>query len=326
MMTTRWSLPLLLLWGPSLARQACAQEYRNLDAGFPIRVEDATVTERYALDLDLANFRFDALSAGRKRVQLEPSLSYGLFPGTEVWLRVPTYFRERTISPRTGIAGIGTGAMYQLNMETFRIPAVAIASEVFIPTGPNALPPSYSFKTAFTRSFTPGRIHFNAGVSSYATRIVVTDCLPLIQGSTCPATFSGTPLPPLDGPCAMAPESDTPSAWVPSMHTFPAVFVLPMVAEKPRVVTHAHWLIGAAADKSFPLSSIIFLGDIFAERFEGIGRKTDWTAELGTRKQLNPQAVFAGAIGRHFRGTTTASFFILGATLSRPLQLFGDVR
>ena len=49
---------MVLLLGPSLARPAHAQaEYRNLDAGFPVRVEDATVTERYAFDLDLANIR-----------------------------------------------------------------------------------------------------------------------------------------------------------------------------------------------------------------------------------------------------------------------------
>ncbi|HEY4953582.1 MAG TPA: hypothetical protein VII02_01725 [Gemmatimonadaceae bacterium] len=45
-----------LLLGPSLAHPAHAQAgYRNLDAGFPVRVEDATVTERYAFDLDLTS-------------------------------------------------------------------------------------------------------------------------------------------------------------------------------------------------------------------------------------------------------------------------------
>ena len=92
-MMTRWLL--LVLLGLPLARSAQAQaEYRNLDAGFPVRVEDATVTERYAFDLDLANIRFDALSGNRKRLQLEPQFSYGILPYTEMWLRVPVYYRE----------------------------------------------------------------------------------------------------------------------------------------------------------------------------------------------------------------------------------------
>ncbi|HEY4955770.1 MAG TPA: hypothetical protein VII02_12885 [Gemmatimonadaceae bacterium] len=46
---TRWPLLLVLLL-PSLARSAQAQaEYRNLDAGFPVRVEDATVARFWSL-------------------------------------------------------------------------------------------------------------------------------------------------------------------------------------------------------------------------------------------------------------------------------------
>ncbi|HST08417.1 MAG TPA: hypothetical protein VLJ83_09595, partial [Gemmatimonadaceae bacterium] len=61
--------------------------YRNLDAGFPVRVEDATVTERYALDLDFLNFRYDELSDLRTRIQYEPRVSYGILPRTEAWIR-----------------------------------------------------------------------------------------------------------------------------------------------------------------------------------------------------------------------------------------------
>jgi hypothetical protein len=327
MTTTRWSLLLLSLLGPSLARRVCAQaEYRNLDAGFPVRVEDAAVTERYAFDLDLANIRFDALSAGRKRLQLEPRLSYGILPRTEVWLRLPTYYRERAISPRSGIAGVGFGGMYQLSLETLHLPAFAIASEAFVPTGPNALPASYSVKTAFTRSYTPGRIHFNASIASYASRIVASNCLPLPQGTVCPDTVESLGiLPPLDGPCAMGPvepRSFSPMNVVQQLPPAPSNAAATQTATG-RLVTHAHWLIGVGADKTLPLRSIIFLGDLFAERFEGIGRPVDWTAELGARKQLNPHIVLVGSVGRHAKGTNDSSFFILGATFSRALQLFG---
>ena len=157
-------------------RQVNAQaSYRNLDAGFPVRVEDAAVTERYALDLDLLNFRYDELSGLRTRFQYEPRVSYGILPRTEAWLRVAAFYRERDISPRKGIAGIGLGGMYQLTQETLHLPAVAIASETFFPTGPNALPPSYSVKTLFTSSVSSARIHLNASIASYAARLVPAD-------------------------------------------------------------------------------------------------------------------------------------------------------
>jgi hypothetical protein len=81
-------------------------------------------------------------------------------------------------------------------------------------------------------------------------------------------------------------------------------------------------MVGVAADKTLALRSIVFVADVFAERFEGIGRKTDLTAEAGARKQLTPTIVLTGGVGRHFRGSGTSSFLTLGATYSRPVQSF----
>jgi hypothetical protein len=77
-----------------------------------------------------------------------------------------------------------------------------------------------------------------------------------------------------------------------------------------------------ALDKALPLRSIVFVGDVFAERFEGIGRQVDMTAELGARKQLSPGVVLVGAVGRHFKGVNQSTFLVLGATYSRALQGF----
>jgi len=316
---------MLLLIGPPLARQACAQgDYRNLDAGFPVRIEDAIVTERYALDLDLANIRFDALSAGRKRLQFEPELSYGIFPRTEMWVRATTYYRERQITPRKGIAGVGVGGMYQLTVETLHVPALALSSEIFVPTGPNALPASYSLKTALTKSFTAVRVHLNASIASYASWIPASNCLPLIQGSVCGPAEGVAALPPLDGPCAMAPVNANEFYPMPaSLQSAPTTSNATAPPGSAGIVTHGHWLAGVGADKTLPLSSIVFVGDLFVEKFEGIGRTADWTTELGARKQLTPSVVVVGSVGRHFKGLNDSLFFVLGATLSRALQLFG---
>jgi hypothetical protein len=319
------AIPALALTLLGVAQHAAAQaEYRNLDGGFPVRIEDATVTERDALDLDLANFRFDALSADRRRVQIEPRLSYGILPRSEVWLRATAYYREAAITPRKGLAGVGIGAMYQFNLEHLRLPAMAISSEAFIPTGPAALPASYSARALLTKSFSSGRIHLNTSLASYATR-VPTNCLPLISGTVCRSDVSTIGIvPPLDGPCVIGLSADgaTATMYGSQAQTAPASATAQAASEK--LVTHSHWLVGVAADKTLPLRSILFVGDVFAERFEGIGRAIDWTSELGARKQISPRAVLVGALGRHFSGLNDSSFLILGATFGRALQIFGS--
>jgi hypothetical protein len=319
----QWSLVLVLALSP-LARQARAQsDYRNLDAGFPVRIEDAIVTDRYALNLDLANLRFDALSGGRRRLQLEPELSYGIFPRTEMWLRATGYYRERQVTPRKGIAGVGLGGMHQFTVETFSAPALALASEIFVPTGPRALPPSYSLKALLTRSSTWGRIHLNASLASYATRVLSSNCLPLPGGSTCSTGGPVASLPPLDGPCEMAPEAVSESPMRTDLQAAPATSNASAQNASSPVVTHAHWLAGIGADKTLPIKSVVFVGDLFVEQFEGIGRGPDWTTELGARKQVTPSVVVVGSLGRHFKGLNDSLFFVIGATFGRALQLFG---
>jgi hypothetical protein len=292
--------------------------YRNLDAGFPVRVEDATVTERYALDLDFVNFRFDALSDSRNRFQYEPRISYGMLPRTEVWGRLPSFYRERTATPRSGVAGFGVGAMYQLNLETLHVPALALATELFQPIGRDALPSAYSLRALLTRSFAPGRIHLNASIASFAVRVppslTVTCPGKVPPGSTC----GGVPLPPLDGPCSIGSQSMLAANFFCAAPE-PAALQSEQVALPGDIQNHAHWLLGAGFDKAFPLASTLLVTDIFAEKFEGLGRRTDVTAEIGTRHQFKPQVVIVGGLGRHFRGAGYSTFVTLGMTLSRSL-------
>jgi hypothetical protein len=311
---------LLLAAGSLYGGDARAQaSYRNLDAGFPVRVEDATVTERYALDLDFLNFRYDELSDLRTRLQYEPRVSYGILPRTEAWVRLPIFYRERTAIPRGGVAGFGVGAMYQLTLETLHVPALALASELFRPTGANALPASYSLRALLTRSYAPGRIHLNASIATFAVRagpsLTITCPGPPVPGSTC----GGSPLPPLDGPCSIGTSSTFNASFycgAPQSEMQSVLRALPG-----EIQTHNHWLLGAGIDKALPLRSTLLIGDFFAEKFEGIGRRTDLTAEVGARHQLRPQIVIAGALGRHFRGAGYSTFITMGMTFSHALQL-----
>jgi hypothetical protein len=85
------------------------------------------------------------------------------------------------------------------------------------------------------------------------------------------------------------------------------------------IQNHTHWLLGAGFDKAFPLASTLLVTDIFAEKFEGLGRRTDVTAEIGARHQFKPEVVINGGLGRHFRGAGYSTFVTLGMTFSHSL-------
>ncbi len=92
-------------------------------------------------------------------------------------------------------------------------------------------------------------------------------------------------------------------------------------ALKPGTNTNTHWLVAMGVDKSFPLRSVLIVADVFAERYEGIGRQTDWTAELGGRKQVSPRLVADLGIGRRFRGTSRSWFASFGTTITLALGI-----
>jgi hypothetical protein len=211
--------------------------------------------------------------------------------------------------------------MYQVNLESQHLPALALASEFFLPTGPNALPASYSFRAIVTRSFAAARLHFNGSIASYAVRAqpsLVITC----DGTTAPGTTcGGVTLPPLDGPCSIGAQS----SFAPAFYCDAPQSQMQAVSEAAlpgQVQNHGHWLLGVGFDRPFPLASTLLVADVFAEKFEGIGRKTDATGEIGMRRQMTPSVVVVGALGRHFAGAGFSTFITLGATISRPWQPF----
>src|SRR6266550_3243047 len=287
-------------------------EYRNIESGRPVRISDASPTERHSLDLDLTTVRVDRLSLGRYRLQVEPRISYGIFPRADISLRTLAFYREPSAVPRGTVAGVGIGGEYLVKMETLRSPAIALAGEAWAPTGPNASRPAYSVKGLLTRSFSSGRIHLNASYGTYAIRIPAP-----------PPGGSALVPPVVDGPCMMSPETD---GLRPRLFCMGIPIAIDSATRKivgalhPGTNTGVHWLAGIAADHTLPLQSIIFVGDVFAERYEGIGRPMDWTAELGGRTQITPRFVADLGVGRHFRGVSTSWFATFGTTISLALR------
>jgi hypothetical protein len=286
------------------ARSAGAQvDYRNLDAGRPTRIADATPTERRALEISLTSARFERLTLGRYRLQLEPRVAYGILPRTEISLRAPVYFYERAVSPRAGLGGFGIGGEHQVAIETLRLPAIAFSGEAFIPTGPNAVRTAFSGKALVTRTFSAFRAHLNGTVASFSYR-VPPGVEPII--------------PPFHGPCSI---SDAGGAWARASCSSPAALSSVAAAVEGEVRTEASWTAGLAIDHSFPLQSLMIVADVFRQKYGGIGRAADWTAEVGARKQVTRSLVVDGGLGRLFTGESRAWFLVFGTTFTRAGKL-----
>ena len=105
----------------------------------PGRIEDAEVTARYAFGFDVAPFEYQRLAGGATRLRAEPRFSYGLVPFTDIELRFPLVEiippDSRTGQFARGLAGIAVGAMHAFNLETWRVPAIAVGAEVSLPVG-----------------------------------------------------------------------------------------------------------------------------------------------------------------------------------------------
>jgi hypothetical protein len=78
----------------------------------------------------------------------------------------------------------------------------------------------------------------------------------------------------------------------------------------------SHWLAGIGLDHAWPLESLLLSGNVYAERFVGLYVPTDWTAEIGSRKQWTPRLVFDLGVVRHFSGVVRSTAATVGLTFT----------
>jgi hypothetical protein len=317
----------VVLLTPVFGRQVGAQaHYYNLDAGRPTRVEDAVPTERYGIDVHVAPFRLERLDDGTYRWRGEPKLSFGVLPMTSVELRAPIthLVRPRTAGRgTTALSGIGVGALRALNVETTRLPALALAGEALVPVGGfSSGRASYAIQMLATKTTPIVRTHLNASLGTYGVRAPRQIPAP---GPVCPPGFLPVPgggceefVVPPDVPCAMAPLGTRDGSHVPPAASqvvssrcsgAPAQ----QIAQRPYGL---RWSVGLGIDRTFPFQSMLIGADVFAERFLGLYPNIDWTAELGMRRQWSPQVVVDFGIARHFAGSTRSSSVTIGLTYS----------
>jgi hypothetical protein len=314
-------LHLSIAIGTSGASGAGAQtQYRNLDAGRPGRIEDAEATARYSLDVDLTPFQIERLTGGTTRYRAEPRVGYGILPFTEIELRIPIV----QVNPPSGgnaqsvggIAGVSLGALRAFNLETTSLPAFAASAEVSMPVG--TLAPtraSYLLKALLTKTTDLGRLHLNAGFGTYAIRAAPTSssggCSALRLQVPGDNTCGASPPIIIDVPCSVLPQGSD------GFHAASRMCMPPAAQESTTVATPTggnRWFAGLAFDRSLPLRSLLFMGDVFTERFIGLYPTMDWTAELGVRYQLTPLIVLDAGAGRHFAGVIRSTTATIGAT------------
>ena len=309
------------------ARLPAQTEFYNTDGGRPLRVEDATPTARYALDLHFPTARVERLDGGIARLRVEPALSYGILPRTAVELRAAFVYREAESSPRAGMSGAGIGVMHALTTETSQIPAIALAGELYEPMGSAKTGgAAYSLRTLVSRSWTLIRVHANATYGNYNVTVpqqTVTVCgddgtFP-VPGLRCAGGGGVPPFIP-DGPCAVSPANE--QAMVAARcsageHSTRASQVTRQATTSTNL-RGAHWLVGLGADRAFALASVLVMADVFGERYDGLFDRWDWTADVGVRHQFTPTLTVDASAGRRFAGVTHAWIFAAGLTRTTP--------
>ena len=138
-------------------------DFYNTDRGRPVQVEDAYVTERYAMELKLAPLRLERERGGAYNWGVDPELAYGILPRTQVEIGLPLAYRELGPQHQSGIAGLELSAMHNLNAETEGWPALGIRADVLAPVGNLAPSRAYASITGIaTRTYRWARLHVNA--------------------------------------------------------------------------------------------------------------------------------------------------------------------
>lgn len=295
---------LVVLLSAALGAVAGAQpEYRNIDGGRPVRIEDAEASARHSLDFQIAPLRLDGITGGIYRWQLEPRVSYAAFARTELELRAPFAYREPNVEPRGGLVGVGVGVFHNFLVETERMPALAAEGELLFSGGGSLTRgDTYTLRGIATRTLGRYRVHANAAYGTYRVPIPSPDAPPQIP----------------DAPCAINPGGGSSRGRVAAACLATSELAMSSSDVDPG---GSRWLFGAAVDRTLPLRSLLLVADIFAEDYHGLDRPIDWTVEAGLRRQIALRTVLEASVGTRFTGPSPAWFVSLGVATSRAARM-----
>lgn len=307
------SLSVALLSTLLVATPAAAQtDYYHLDASRPIRIEDASVVERYALEIEAPSIRAERTTDGVYRYRSEPHVSFGILPRTQIELGAPMEYRDAPGRSFGGLVGVSIAGMHNFNNESRFVPALALWAGVRLPIG--ALSSSTTrigAKGIATRSFSGGRLHVNAEYSTAFKTSTCTSTPDVTCAQPPPDQFTDTgncfKISSADFSCAAMPTSK--QAATPSFSVAGGSAAAAAVAG---ATPRGRWAGGVAVDHAFALRSLLVAAGAFIEHDARAGAPIEWTAEAGARLQLAPRTVLDGGVGRHFTGSDQSWFIMTG--------------
>jgi hypothetical protein len=300
----------------SVTQAAFAQtDYRNIDAGQPLRIEDALVTPRASLDVEWPGPRVEKYGSGMTRWRFDPMATFGVASFSEIEVRVPFIYVVPPASAGArafGMAGLAVGATHAFGVETPSVPAFAIGSEVLFPAGTLASPATtYVAKAIATKTFSLVRVHLNAGGGNYSVQNAAVDTACVPRRFPLPGSDPGCGAPVIpDIPCSVAHEAVSMACMASNAPVLASAARAPATGSPPS--SGGRWFGGVGMDHAFGLSSTLVGVDVVAERFIGLYSLTDWTAEIGVRHQLNPQFVVDAGVSRKYSGVLQSTAVTVG--------------
>lgn len=155
-----------------LATPAAAQEdYRNLDAGRPLRVEDAYPIKFHEWEWELGT-GVAGLEGGAFSGQTVLELKTGIFRNAQLGLEAHAAVERVAGVSETGIEEVQGHLLYNFNQEGSRTPAVGLRMDVQGPGWGDLARSDWGARlTALaTRTFGRSRMHVNAGYGWHSAR------------------------------------------------------------------------------------------------------------------------------------------------------------
>ncbi len=145
-----------------LAPSVRAADHRNLEDGIPTEIEDASPIAFRSLEQQ-SRFNYEDDGERGGIFLLEPELTWGLIKNGQVTVRAPFVIGGGN---RSGSGDLKLEALYNFNVETRMVPAMALSVGVSFPSGENSEGVGTTVKGIMTKGVRRARFHLNGGVTN----------------------------------------------------------------------------------------------------------------------------------------------------------------
>lgn len=136
-----------------------AADHRNLEEGAPTEIDDAYPIAFRSIEQQTL-FNFESNGERGDIFRLEPEVKWGFIKNAHVALRVPFFLGE---GDREESGDLNLEGLYNFNVETRRLPAMALSVGVEFPSGNDSSGVDTTAKGILTKGIQRARFHFNAG-------------------------------------------------------------------------------------------------------------------------------------------------------------------